>query len=138
MTESTTQPLTQGIHHLGLTVADLTAAKDFFLNALHFKLLGENPNYPAAFVTDGTTMITLWAADADATPFDRKKQVGLHHAAFAVENLETLTALYDRLKTWTGVHIEGEISAPSVGSPARHFLLRMPGGPRLEFFAATP
>lgn len=138
MTESTNEPLTRGIHHLGLTVADLTAAKDFFINALYFKLLGENPNYPAAFVTDGTTMITLWAADADANPFDRKKQVGLHHAAFAIENLEKLTDLYDRLKDWQGVHIEGEISAPSVGSQSRHFLLRMPGGPRIEFFAAAP
>lgn len=138
MTESTIEPLTRGIHHLGLTVADLTAAKEFFLNALHFKLVGENPNYPAAFVTDGTTMITLWAADANATPFDRKKHVGLHHAAFAIENLEKLINLYDRLKNWEGVEIEGEISPPSTGSKARHFLLRMPGGPRIEFFAATP
>jgi len=141
MTESTNAPfnapLTSGIHHLGLTVADLTAAKDFFLKALHFKLLGENLNYPAAFVTDGTTMITLWAADADATPFDRKKQVGLHHAAFTVGSLQQLSDLYDRLKDWAGVQIEGEISAPSTGSPARHFLVRMPGGPRIEFFVAA-
>ncbi len=138
MTELTNEPLTRGIHHLGLTVADLTAAKAFFLDALHFKLLGENPNYLAAFVTDGTTMITLWASDPDATPFDRKKQIGLHHAAFAVENLEQLTDLYDRLKDWSGVKIESEISAPIAGSQSRHFLLRMPGGPRIEFFAAAP
>lgn len=137
MTESPIAPLTSGIHHLGLTVADLPTAKDFFLNALHFKLLGENPNYPAAFVTDGTTMITLWAADADATPFDRKKQVGLHHAAFAVESLQQLSDLYDRLKDWAGVQIEGQISPPSAGSQARHFLVRMPGGPRIEFFVAA-
>lgn len=98
MTDVINEPLTRGIHHLGLTVADLIVAKDFFLNALHFKLLGENANYLAAFVTDGTTMITLWVADTDATPFDRKKQIGLHHVAFAIENLKQLTDLYDRLK----------------------------------------
>lgn len=128
-----TEALTRGLHHLGLTVSDLAAAQTFFTDALHFKLVGTNPNYPAAFVTDNVNMITLWQSEADAVPFDRRRQIGLHHAAFTIEDLETLTALYDKLQSWQGVEIEGEISPPSPGSPARHFLIRMPGGPRLEF-----
>lgn len=34
MIELTNTPLTHGVHHLGLTVADRTAAKDLFLNGL--------------------------------------------------------------------------------------------------------
>jgi len=130
-----TEPLTRGLHHLGLTVADLPAAQAFFTDALNFKLLGENPEYPAAFVTDGVNTITLWAAEDGAAAFDRRRQIGLHHAAFKIENFEALTALYAKLQVWPGVAIEGEISPPSAGSQARHFLMRMPGGPRIEFRA---
>jgi len=100
---------------------------------LHFKLVGANPDYPAAFVTNGVTLITLWQAEDGAAPFDQRRQIGLHHAEFTVENLETLAVLYDKLQPWQEVEIEGEISPPSPGSQARHFLLRMPGGPRLKF-----
>ncbi|MBC7882706.1 MAG: hypothetical protein H7Y37_15535 [Anaerolineae bacterium] len=131
-------PLTRGIHHLGFTVANLALAQAFFIDALNFKLLGENPDYPSSFVTDGVTMITLWGGEAGALPFDRRRQIGLHHAAFAIENLEALSALYSKLQDWPGVEIEGAISSPSVGSQARHFLLRMPGGPRIEFFVSAP
>lgn len=129
-------PLTHGLHHLGLTVSDLNAARDFFTDALGFQLLGEDVDYPSAFVKDEVVMITLWGAEPDATPFNRRKQVGLHHAAFAVKKHADLETLQARLKSWPGVTFDSEISAPRVGSDARHFLIRMPGGPRLEFFAA--
>lgn len=127
-------PLTQGLHHLGFSVSDLSAAQDFFVHALHFELLGEDKDYPASFVSDGSIVITLWAADHDAAPFDKRRHIGLHHAAFEVETLEILENLYDRLKLWPGVEYECEISPPEAGSNARHFLLFMPGGPRIEFW----
>jgi len=131
-----TTPLTQGLHHLGFTVSDLTAARDFFTKALHFELLGENDDYPAAFVTDNTTVITLWAADKDAKPFDRRQHAGLHHAAFLVDTIATLQDIFDRLSAWPGVEVECEISPPESGSSARHFLILMPGGPRIEFWVS--
>jgi len=127
-------PLTHGIHHLGFTVSDLPAARDFFTNALDFILLGENKSYPAVFLTDDVTVITLWAAEQDAAPFDRRRQIGLHHAAFLIDTLSELKDLYLKLKDWPDVEVECEISAPGEGSDARHFLIRMPGGPRLEFY----
>lgn len=129
-----TTPTTHGIHHLGLSVADLAEARDFFTDALHFELLGEDADYPAAFVSDSVIVITLWAAEPGAMPFDRHRQIGLHHAAFLVDTLEALQSLYERLAVWPGTKVECEISPPSGGSKARHFLIRMPGGPRIEFY----
>ncbi len=130
-----TTPITQGLHHLGLTVSDLDAARDFFINALHFQLLGEDEDYPAAFVSDDVTVITLWAADPNAAQFDRKRHIGLHHAAFRVASIDRLKQLYIELSEWPETEFECDISAPSKGAAARHFLMRMPGGPRIEFYA---
>ena len=39
--------VTQGAHHIGLTVPDLTATRHFFVDVLGFKQVGEVPDYPA-------------------------------------------------------------------------------------------
>jgi len=81
MTETTA--LTQGVHHLGLTVEDLGPPLEFFIYALGFRQVGKDPEYPAVFLSDGSFILTLWQATAapPAIPFDRKKNVGLHHLA---------------------------------------------------------
>ena len=48
---------TQGIHHAGLTVPDLAAARAFFEQALGFRPVGEVPAYPAVFLSDGAVLI---------------------------------------------------------------------------------
>ena len=50
---------TRGAHHIGLTVPNLTRSEDFFVNTLGYDKLGEVPDYPAVFLSDGATMITL-------------------------------------------------------------------------------
>ena len=47
--------VTQGAHHIGLTVPDLAETRAFFLDTLGFSQIGEVPDYPAVFLTDGTT-----------------------------------------------------------------------------------
>lgn len=126
---------TAGLHHLGLTVSDLVAARDFFTEALGFSLVFEDPAYPAAFVSDDTVMLTLWQAEPQARPFDRRAQIGLHHAAFLIESQSALEGVFDTVANWPGVEVECALSPPRPDSPARHFLVRMPGGPRIEFFA---
>ena len=76
-------PLTHGAHHIGLSVPDLARAQSFFCDILGYSLVAEKPDYPAAFVSDGTTLLTLWqVADPQAaTPFDRRANIGLHHLA---------------------------------------------------------
>ncbi|MDA0673289.1 MAG: VOC family protein, partial [Cyanobacteria bacterium] len=78
--------LTQGTHHIGLTVPDINATRDFFVNVLEFKQVGDVPDYPAYFLSDGTSLLTLWqAVEPDhAIPFNRKTNIGLHHFAFKV------------------------------------------------------
>ncbi len=128
--------LTQGPHHIGLTVPDLASTRDFFINVLEFKQVGEKPDYPAVFLSDGTGMLTLWqAAHPDsATPFDRKTNVGLHHFALRVDGVDALNSLYETLKATPGVEIE---FAPENlgGGPAQHMMFYIPGGIRMELTA---
>lgn len=128
--------LTQGTHHIGLTVPDINATRDFFVNVLEFKQVGDVPNYPAYFLSDGTSLLTLWqAVEPDhAIPFNRKTNIGLHHFAFKVEGVETLNTLYERLKTTAGVEIEFA-PEPLGGGPTQHMMFTIPGGIRMELTA---
>lgn len=130
--------VTQGAHHIGLTVPDLARTRAFFLETLGFAQVGEVPDYPAVFLNDGTTMITLWqaASPETAVPFDRKNVVGLHHLALKVANLESLEALHRKLTSTDGVEIE---FAPETlgGGPIRHMMCAIPGGIRVEFIAVA-
>lgn len=127
---------TKGLHHLGLTVPDLGRTRDFFVDALGFSQVGQVPDYPAAFLSDGTTMITLWqAADpAAAVPFDRRNVIGLHHFAMRVENTDALAGLHAKLAATGGVEIEFA-PEPLGGGPAAHMMCTIPGGIRMEFIA---
>ncbi len=128
--------VTRGAHHIGLTVPDLTKTRAFFLDTLGFTQVGEVPDYPAVFLTDGTTMITLWqAANSDtAVPFDRKNVVGLHHLAMKIEDGDSLDALHRKLTTTDGIEIEFA-PEPLGGGPAKHMMCAIPGGIRVEFIA---
>jgi len=132
------QPLTRGVHHVGLAVPDIEAARSFFCEALGYKTIGGNPAYPSHFVSDGTTLITLWqiAEPARATPFDRKRNIGLHHLAIGVTDHAALDTVFARVSDWPGASIEFAPCALSEGSKVRHFMCTIPGGVRVEF--ATP
>jgi len=128
--------ITQGAHHIGLTVPDLAESRAFFLDTLGFSQVGEVPDYPAVFLTDGTTMITLWqAADpATAVSFDRKNVIGLHHFALKVEDADVLASLHHKLSATDGVEIE--FAPESLGGGAtQHMMCTIPGGIRMEFIA---
>ena len=137
-TSHDTQPATRGVHHLGLTVPDLTAARRFFLEALHYRQVGEVPDYPAVFLSDGATMITLWQAEdsKNAVPFDRKRVIGLHHVALSVENEVALKDLHQRLQDRDDVEIEFA-PEPLGDGPTQHMMSLIPGGIRVEFIAPT-
>jgi catechol 2,3-dioxygenase-like lactoylglutathione lyase family enzyme len=128
--------VTQGAHHIGLTVPDLAETRAFFLDTLGFSQVGEVPDYPAVFLTDGTTMITLWqAADpATAVAFDRKNVIGLHHFALKVADADVLATLHHKLSQTAGVDIE--FAPESLGGGATsHMMCAIPGGIRMEFIA---
>lgn len=128
---------TKGAHHIGLTVPDLARTRAFFLDTLGFEQVGERPEYPAVFVSDGAIMITLWqAADPrTAVAFDRRNVVGLHHLAFNVGDADALAALHGTLEGTDGVEIE--FAPEALGeTPLRHMMCTVPGGIRVEFIAA--
>ena len=128
--------VTRGAHHVGLTVPNLAETRSFFVGTLGFDQLGELPDYPAVFLSDGTTMITLWQASdpANAIPFDRKNNIGLHHFAMKVENASVLDTLYHKLDATNGVDIEFA-PEPLAGGPTKHMMCFIPGGIRMELIA---
>ncbi|MBT9311007.1 VOC family protein [Leptothoe kymatousa] len=128
--------ITQGAHHIGLTVPSIDATRDFFVNVLEFKHVGGRPEYPAYFVSDGTVFITLWQATDpnSATPFDRKNNIGLHHLALKVTDIDTLNSIYQTMVKTEGVSIEFPPELSS-GGPAQHLMASIPGGIRLELMA---
>lgn len=128
--------ITKGAHHVGLTVPDVTAARDFFVDVFGFKQVGEVADYPALFVSDGTLLVTLWQAaePANATPFDRKNNIGLHHFALVVDGVDTLRSLHQTLTNTAGVEIEFA-PEPLGKGPTHHMMFYIPGGIRMELIA---
>ena len=130
--------LTTGAHHIGLAVPDLDAASAFFCEALGYSVVGEVPDYPARFVSDGVTLLTLWQVEDPETarPFDRRRNIGLHHLALGVRDAEALDHVHRRIADWPGTSIEFGPGPMRAGSKVQHMIAAIPGGIRVEF--ATP
>lgn len=126
--------LTRGVHHIGLTVTDLDASCGFFTELLGWSKVGENPEYPAVFVSDGSVMVTLWQArePSTANAFDKNNTVGLHHLAIKVADLDSLKSIYRKLSAADNVDIEFA-PEPLRGGPTIHMMCYEPGGIRVEF-----
>ena len=127
---------THGVHHVGLTVPDLAKTKRLFVDVLGYEQVGEKPDYPAVFLSDGTTMITLWQATdpSAAAPFDRRNVIGLHHLAIHVGDRDALASLHGRLSEIDDIAVEFAPAPLGVG-PTEHMMTRIPGGIRVEFIA---
>jgi len=133
------QVMTKGLNHLGLTVKNLQASANFFIDTLGWRKVGGYPDYPSIFVTDGEIFLTLWQTkDAQKTiPFDRKNNVGLHHLALTVASEETLAELHHRFKSVPNLVIEFPPELNGKG-PTVHMMIREPSGNRIEFAYNPP
>lgn len=139
MSKIDSKKITLGVHHVGLTVKNLDQARHFLVNTLQYQQVGEKPEYPAAILSDGRTLITLWQASdpTKAIEFDRKNVIGLHHLALAVDGDAALDSLYQELTNDSRVKIE---FAPVLmgNGPRRHMMCNIPGGGiRVEFIAVS-
>ena len=125
-------PLTNGSHHIGLTVSKLEESAVFFTDLLGWKEVKRNEEYPSIFVSDGKIMITLWAIkETPEVPFNRRANIGLHHLALHVSSEEALEHIYLRL---TENKIDIEFSPEFIGAgPAKHMMCFEPSGIRVEF-----
>lgn len=116
---------THGVHHLGLAVSDLEATTGFFVDCLGWSLVREVPEYTAKFVSNGEALFTLWQTVSDNSPFDRKRQVGLHHVAIEVESEQDLVKVFDKVTNHPGVTVEFA-PEPLRQGPAKHFMVYEP------------
>jgi catechol 2,3-dioxygenase-like lactoylglutathione lyase family enzyme len=117
-------PLTIGIDHVGLAVKDLALARRFFCECLGWRVVGENESYPASFVSDGNGIVTLWQVE--------DPDIGLHHLALKVVDRSALEALHLHVAAWPGTVVEF-VPERSGKGPKVHFMVREPGGTRIEF-----
>ncbi|MBV1910529.1 MAG: VOC family protein [Kangiellaceae bacterium] len=126
--------LTLGFDHVGLSVSNLDATTNFFVDTLGWELRGGDPSYPAKFVSDGKMFLTLWqtANGKNAVEFNRRNNVGLHHLAFTVASFEELEEIHRRVKSVDGVVVEFPPEL-AYGGPKKHMMIREPSGNRLEF-----
>lgn len=128
----TSEKLTLGIDHLGLTVRDLKGSLAFFTDCLGWEQFGGNPDYPSAYITDGSSKITLWQVQSDKPlDFDRKSNIGLHHLALKIASEERLQSLFEKVARWPGVIVEFSPELSGKG-PKLHAMVYEPGGNRLE------
>lgn len=125
-------PLTNGAHHIGLTVSKLEESANFFTALLGWKEVKRNEEYPAIYVSDGSIMLTLWAIKQEPSIlFNRHQNIGLHHVAFNVGNQDDLNTLHERLAA-NGIKIEFAPEQLGTG-PAKHMMCYEPSGIRVEF-----
>jgi hypothetical protein len=68
---------------------------------------------------------------------DRRGNIGLHHLALKVVDRSVLEALHARVAAWPGTVIEFAPERSGKG-PKVHFMLREPGGTRIEFTCVSP
>jgi catechol 2,3-dioxygenase-like lactoylglutathione lyase family enzyme len=117
-----------------LSVRDLEGTHRFFCDCLGWHVVGERPEYPAAFVSEGHQIVTLWRVRApqQAVAFNRHTNVGPHHLALAVADREGLDTLYKRCANWPDIVVEFAPERSGKG-PKIHFIVHEPSGIRIEF-----
>jgi lactoylglutathione lyase len=126
-------PETRGINHLGLSVINLDSSARFFTKALGWTESGRDNSYPRTAVSDGHVRLTLWQVDHQLAvePFNRRKNVGLHHLALEIDSEDRLNALARLIADWPEAKIEFMPELVGKG-PRKHMMFFEPGGNRIE------
>ena len=129
---------TAGISHVGLSVLSLDETYNFF-NKLGWEQIGGDENYPAKYISDGVSLLTLWQIPSRTpTSFDREENAGLHHIALKVDSKKKLYDLFERVQQIDGTEIEFEPQEVK-GVGWWNFVCYEPGGIRVEFtWRGTP
>lgn len=128
--------VTNGVHHIGLTVSKLEESAEFFTKILGWEEVKRRDDYPAIFVKDDSLTITLWKTQTEEpVKFDRKTNTGLHHLALRVNSQEAMYQLLDVLKE-NQIEIEFEPTLRGEG-PSMHMMCYEPSGIRVEFYYAA-
>jgi catechol 2,3-dioxygenase-like lactoylglutathione lyase family enzyme len=126
-------PNVLGLSHVALSVRDVAAARDFWLEVLGFDLIDEQAAY--CFVLHRGAGLAVILTDHDHTvagSFDERRP-GLDHLAYAVTDVDALLA-WERVLTERGVP-----HAAVVETDAGHHLnLRAPDDVPIELYVMKP
>lgn len=133
MTERQQPPATLKLGHVVLKMRDLEKAKAFYRDILGLKITEERADFGVFFrFTDYHHDIAVFKVDEDASPPEHN-QVGLSHLALVADSLETVKAMYRRLK---------EHNVPIVRTVdhgvTKSVYFRDPEGNELEIYCDVP
>jgi catechol 2,3-dioxygenase-like lactoylglutathione lyase family enzyme len=127
------RPAVFGLSHLSLSVVDVRAARDFWVEVLDFDLVSEEPAY--CFLLHRAAGLAVVLTDHGATvagTFD-EHHPGLDHVAYAVADVDSLRAWEEELT------LRGVPHAAVVETDAGHHLnLRAPDDLPIELYVMKP
>jgi glyoxylase I family protein len=123
------RPSLTGLSHLSLSVSDLAAATEFWVDAFGFESLNDDPRFRLLIHREARVAVTLTDHGGDVTgPFD-EHNLGLDHVALAVGDTDSLDQWQADLEG------RGIVNSGIVESEAGHHLnLRGPGNMPIELF----
>jgi catechol 2,3-dioxygenase-like lactoylglutathione lyase family enzyme len=128
-----------GIHHVGLTVTDPSASREWYERVLGLTYLGREEHSDgsgyAELLIDPSMSVLIGLHlhhDADGEPY-RPTRPGLDHVGFGVESLDALAEWCTRLDG-LGV-VNSSIHGPDAPIPYRVVSFRDPDGIALELIA---
>ncbi len=124
-----TTPGIMGLSHLGLTVRDIPAARDFWCEVMGFEVMMDADAF--CMVIERSARLAIGIADHRPERVDdfSERQVGLDHLAIAVPDLPALQAWAARLAE------RGVPHSPITATDAGHHLnLRAPDDVPVELF----
>ena len=127
-------PATCGVDHVGLSVRDLESTRRFFCDCLGWRVGGERPEYPAAFVSDGQLIVTLWRVEAPDQGGHVRPTCQRRPSSFGPRGRRSsgIGCVVGERANWPGVIVEFAPELSGKG-PKAHFIVREPGGIRIEF-----
>lgn len=122
-------PDIQGLSHLGLTVADLDRAVDFWCSVMGFRVVMQDEEYCVVWQPSATLAIGLTAHGGSAVgPFD-EHHAGLDHLALAVADVQHLQSWATRFAEHSVPH-----SAITETDAGHHLNVRAPDDIAIELF----
>ena len=123
------RPSLTGLSHLSLSVSDLPAATDFWVEVFGFESLNDDPRFRLLIHREARVAVTVTDHGGAVTgPFDERNP-GLDHVALAVGDTDSLAQWHAELEE------RGIVNSGIVESEAGHHLnLRGPNNLPIELF----
>lgn len=121
-----------GLSHLGITVRDVPAARQFWASVMGFATLVDGDDFCLLFEPSARLAIGLTNQQGHAAGTFDERRVGLDHLALAVVDVATLLRWEQRLTELAIPH--GPISTSDAG---HHLNLRAPDNFPIELFVLS-